>query len=71
MIMMPYGWTVAIAAAHRSGGLLAPHSYRHWPFRCYQAQSAREAAAAAWRGASAHPRSPCRDGRWRSCEAGS
>jgi hypothetical protein len=25
MIMMPYGWTLAIAAAHRSGGLLAPH----------------------------------------------
>ena len=23
--MMPYGWTLAIAAAHRSGGLLAPH----------------------------------------------
>ena len=28
MIMMPYGWTLAIAAAHRSGGLLAPH--RDW-----------------------------------------
>ena len=25
MIMMPYGWTVDIAAAHRSGRLLAPH----------------------------------------------
>ena len=25
MIMMPYGWTLAIAAAHRPGGLLAPH----------------------------------------------
>jgi hypothetical protein len=25
MIMMPYGWTLDIAAAHRSGGLLAPH----------------------------------------------
>ncbi len=25
MIMMPYGWTLDIAAAHRSGRLLAPH----------------------------------------------
>jgi len=25
MIMMPYGWTLALAAAHRSGGLLAPY----------------------------------------------
>jgi hypothetical protein len=24
MIMMPYGWTLDIAAAHRTGGLLAP-----------------------------------------------
>ncbi len=32
MIMMPYGWTLAIAAAHRSGGLLAPHTCGHWPY---------------------------------------
>jgi hypothetical protein len=25
MIMMPYGWTLDIAAAHGSGRLLAPH----------------------------------------------
>jgi hypothetical protein len=25
MIMMPYAWTLDIAAAHRSGRLLAPH----------------------------------------------
>jgi hypothetical protein len=25
MIMMPYGWTLDIAAAHRSGRLLTPH----------------------------------------------
>ncbi len=28
MIMMPYGWTLDIAAAHRSGRLLAPHRRR-------------------------------------------
>jgi hypothetical protein len=32
MIMMPYGWTLDIAAAHRSGRLLAPHRCR-WPPR--------------------------------------
>jgi hypothetical protein len=26
MIMMPYGWTLDIAAAHGSGRLLAPHT---------------------------------------------
>jgi hypothetical protein len=26
MIMMPYGWTLDIAAAHRPGRLLAPHT---------------------------------------------
>ena len=29
MIMMPYGWTLDIAAAHRPGRLLAPH--RRYP----------------------------------------
>ncbi len=29
MIMMPYGWTLAIAGALRSGGLLAPHKVGH------------------------------------------
>jgi len=33
MIMMPYGWTLDIAAAHRSGRLLAPR-------RCSRSDSA-------------------------------
>ena len=34
MIMMPYGWTLAIAAAHRSGGLLAPHTCNRRIYPC-------------------------------------
>ena len=43
MIMMPYGWTLDIAAAHRSGRLLAPHRSfsRRSPFGALRALGGR------------------------------
>jgi hypothetical protein len=56
MIMMPYGWTLAIAAAHRSGGLLAPH-------RCPDRLPAWLAVRDLGPSASLHTRSICPDAR--------
>ena len=42
MIMMPYAWTLDIAAAHRSGRLLAPHRLiwrRKTAFSCRSTKS--------------------------------
>ncbi len=44
MIMMPYGWTLDIAAAHRSGRLLAPHRPRRSRMPTAQNQRSRARA---------------------------